>query len=149
MGERTPHLDPHGARRLVGLTAAHRRAHLTRSVMEGVAYSLRDCLDILVGMGVPVDEIRASGGGARSPLWRQIQADVFGETVPIVAAEEAGLRRGAAGRRGRGPLGQRAEACDAVVRVVTRMNPNPVNQATMARQYERFKALYPALKAVR
>src|SRR5690349_20133422 len=78
MGERTPHLDPQARGVWFGLTAAHRRAHLTRSVMVGVAYSLRDCLEIQLAMGVTVEEIRASGGGGRSPLWRQIQADVFG-----------------------------------------------------------------------
>jgi len=77
-GERTPHLDAEARGAFVGLHLGHTSAHLARAVMEGVVYSLKDCLDLVVGLGVPVREIRATGGGARSPLWRQLQADVFG-----------------------------------------------------------------------
>ena len=80
-GERTPHLDPKARGAFVGLHLGHGPAHLARAVMEGVVYSLRDCLDLVRELGVPVTEIRATGGGARSKLWRQLQADVFG--LPI------------------------------------------------------------------
>ena len=102
MGERTPHLDAQARGVLV---RPHRRAHgartSSRSVLEGVAYSLRDCLDLLVAMGVPVEEIRARAAAARSPLWRQIQADVFGREVATVNAAE-GPAYGAALLAGRG-----------------------------------------------
>ena len=103
-GERTPHADPDARGCFVGLTLAHTRGHLIRAIMEGVTYSMRDSLEIIEGLGVPVEQIRASGGGSRSPLWRQIQADVFGRKVVTINSEEGrGLRRGpAGGRRRRG-----------------------------------------------
>src|SRR3569832_2988051 len=87
-GERTPQADPNARGCIIGLTLTHSRGHLARSVMEGVAYSLRESLALFRQMGVPVNEIRASGGGAKSPLWRQIQADVFGQDVVTINAEQ-------------------------------------------------------------
>src|SRR2546430_16723985 len=88
MGERTPHLDSNARGALVGLTASHTRAHVVRAILEGVAFSLRDTFTLFREMNVPVTSIRLGGGGARSPLWRQIQADVYGHAVEIVEAEE-------------------------------------------------------------
>src|SRR5262249_23766833 len=88
MGERTPHLDPNARAALIGLTASHTRAHVIRAIMEGVAFSLKDSFTIFEEMKIPVTSIRLGGGGARSPLWRQIQADVYGHEVEIVVAEE-------------------------------------------------------------
>src|SRR3984893_6347850 len=90
MGERTPHLDPNARAALVGLTAIHTRAHVIRAILEGVAFSLRDTFTLFADMKVAVSKIRLGGGGARSPLWRQIQADVYGSEVEIVEAEEGG-----------------------------------------------------------
>ena len=102
-GERTPHADPDARGCFIGLTLSHQRGHLIRSILEGVTYSMRESLAIFEGLGVPIKQIRASGGGARSALWRQIQADAFGRKVVTINSEEgAGLRRGAlGGRRGR------------------------------------------------
>jgi xylulokinase len=94
-GERSPHLDPLARGAFFGLSLRHRLAHLTRAVMEGVAYSLKDSLDLVSGLGVPVAEVRATGGGARSSLWRQLQADVFGLPVHRTMADE-GPAHGAA-----------------------------------------------------
>ncbi|GAG22881.1 unnamed protein product, partial [marine sediment metagenome] len=87
-GERTPHADPDARGCFVGLTLAHTRGHVIRSIMEGVTYAMRDSLVIFEGLGVPIRQIRASGGGARSPLWRQIQADMFGRKVVTINTEE-------------------------------------------------------------
>ncbi len=95
MGERTPHLDGSARGALVGLTASHTRGHIVRAILEGVAFSLRDTFTLFQEMNVPVSSIRLGGGGARSPLWRQIQADVYGHSVELVAAEE-GAAYGAA-----------------------------------------------------
>ena len=87
-GERTPHADPDARACFIGLTLAHTRGHMVRAIMEGVSYAMRDSLAIIQELGVPVRQIRASGGGSKSPLWRQIQADVFGQKVVTINAEE-------------------------------------------------------------
>src|SRR5258707_14701562 len=87
MGERTPHLDPNARAAFVGLTASHTRGHVIRAILEGVAFSLKDTFTIFEEMKIPVTSIRLGGGGARSPLWRQIQSDVYWREVVMVAAE--------------------------------------------------------------
>src|SRR5438876_1445803 len=81
MGERTPHLDPNARGTLTGLAASHTRAHVVRAILEGVAFSLKDTFSLFDEMQVPVGTVRLGGGGARSPLWRQIQSDVYGHEV--------------------------------------------------------------------
>lgn len=146
MGERTPHLDPNARAALVGLTASHTRGHLIRAVMEGVAFSLKDTFTIFDEMKIPVTSIRLGGGGARSPLWRQIQADVYAHEVEIVAAEE-GAAYGAAILAGTGAGAWQSvdEACDSVVRVASRIAPNQADSKTLERSYRTYRKLYPAL----
>jgi len=147
MGERTPHLDPNARAALIGLTASHSRAHVIRAIMEGVAYSLKDTFMIFEEMKIPVTSIRLGGGGARSPLWRQIQADVYGREVEIVAAEE-GAAYGAAilAGAGGGAWSSVEQACGAVVRVAKRIAPNPKDCATMHQGYHTYRKIYPALQ---
>jgi len=149
MGERTPHLDPNARAAFVGLTASHKRAHLIRAVLEGVAYSLKDSFTIFDEIGVPVERIRLGGGGARSPLWRQIQADVYAHEIEIVEAEE-GAAYGAAILAGVGAKCWASvdQACDAVVRVAKRVAPNPQDSAHLQRAYQTYCRIYPALKSV-
>jgi len=149
MGERTPHLDPYARAALVGLTASHTRAHVVRAILEGVAFSLRDTLEIFKEMNVPVEEIRLGGGGARSKLWRQIQADVYGRVVKTVEAEE-GAAYGAAllAGVGAGAWPSVDAACDAVVRIKSALEPNPEAAEALERQYRDFRLLYPALRAL-
>lgn len=149
MGERTPILDPQARGVWFGLTAAHHRAHLTRSVLEGVAYSLKDSLQILLEMGVAVEEIRASGGGGKSPLWRQIQADTFNREVVTVNASE-GPAYGAAllAGVGAGFWPSVASACDATIQVTTRTNPDPAAAEVYARYYPIYNELYARLKTL-
>jgi xylulokinase len=149
MGERTPHLDPNARAALVGLTASHTRGHVIRAVMEGVAYSLKDTFTIFEEMQIPVTSIRLGGGGARSPLWRQIQADIYAHEVEIVAAEE-GAAYGAAILAGVGAGGWSSvdEACDKVVRVASRIPPNQAASKTMQRGYGTYRKIYPALRQV-
>ncbi len=146
MGERTPHLDPHARAALVGLSATHTRAHITRAILEGVAFSLRDSLTIIGDMGLPATRIRLGGGGAHSPLWRQIQADVYGQAVEVLAAEE-GAAYGAALLAGVGCGVWRTvdEACDRVCRVAETVDPVPETVAILDERYDRFRALYRAL----
>jgi xylulokinase len=149
MGERTPHLDPNARAALVGLSASHTRGHIVRAVMEGVAYSLEDTFTIFEEMKIPVTSIRLGGGGARSPLWRQIQADVYAHEVEIVAAEE-GAAYGAAilAGTGVGAWSSVDEACDQVVRVASRIAPDRTAAKTMKRGYRKYRKIYPALRRV-
>jgi xylulokinase len=150
MGERTPHLDPDARAALVGLAASHGRAHIIRAILEGVAFSLNDTLTIFRELGIPIREIRLGGGGARSPLWRQIQADVYGQTVEIVAAEE-GAAYGAALLAGVGAGGWPSveAACTAVVRVAERVEPRKDAITVMRDSYREYRKLYPALRDIR
>jgi xylulokinase len=150
MGERTPHLDPNARAAMVGLTASHTRAHVIRAVMEGVAFSLKDTFTIFEEMKIPVTSIRLGGGGARSPLWRQIQADVYGHEVEIVAAEE-GAAYGAAILAGVGAGGWKSvdEACDHVVKVAKRIEPNAAASKAMQAAYQTYRKIYPALSQIR
>ena len=150
MGERTPHLDPEARAALVGLAANHGRGHVARAIMEGVAFSLRDSFSIFGEMKVPVTTIRLGGGGARSKLWRQIQADVYGHSVELLQAEEGAAYGGAllAGV-GAGVWSSVDEACEVSVRVDHEVKPNPATKPLMDQQYEIFRRLYPALREIR
>src|SRR5450631_4796285 len=149
MGERTPHLDPQARAALVGLAANHGRGHIIRAILEGVAFSLRDSFSIFAEMKVPVTDIRLGGGGARSPLWRQIQADVYGHSVEIVEAEE-GAAYGAAllAGVGAGTWSSVDEACQRSVRIAKRVEPDPDTSARMNQQYELYRRIYPALREI-
>lgn len=149
MGERTPHLDPHARAALVGLTASHTRAHIIRAIMEGVAFSLRDSFEIFNEMKVPVETIRLGGGGARSALWRQIQADIYGKTVATVEAEE-GAAYGVAmlAGVGTGVWNSVDEACETVVRTRDQVDPEPRAKELLSQQYKSYQAMYPALRSI-
>ena len=149
MGERTPYLDPNARAAFLGLTASHTRAHLIRAILEGVAYSLKDTFVILDEICVPAQRIRLGGGGARSPLWRQIQADVYGHTVEILEAEE-GAAYGAAilAGVGAGCWASVDQACEAIVRVANRSSPDRQATVTMQQGYQVYRKIYPALHSV-
>jgi xylulokinase len=149
MGERTPHLDPHARAALLGLNASHGRAHVVRAILEGVAFSLRDTFTIFEEMGVPVESIRLGGGGARSKVWRQIQADVYGREVELVEADE-GAAYGAAllAGVGGGAWGSVDDACAAAVRVRERTPPDAEGKRVMDGRYKIFRAIYPALRRI-
>ncbi|MEO7192774.1 MAG: xylulokinase [Vicinamibacterales bacterium] len=149
MGERTPHCDPSVRASLVGLAASHTRGHVVRAVLEGVAFSLRDTFEIFAELGVPVARIRVGGGGARSPLWREIQAAVYGHAVETVAAEE-GAAYGAAilAGVGAGVWPSVDQACDTVVRSAALTSAKPADAALMNTQYRAYRRIYPALCAI-
>jgi len=147
-GERTPHADPDARAGWIGITQRHTRAQLIRAVMEGATFSMRDSLEIIKGMNVKVREIRLSGGGARSRFWRQMQADIYGQTVSVINASE-GPAFGVAllAAVGTGAFKSVVEACRATIRTVERTKPHPRNKRTYNDLYEIYRALYPALKA--
>ena len=147
MGERTPHLDATARGGWIGLTASHKRADLVRALIEGVSYSQRDCLDIIEALGVAVRSVRASGGGARSPFWRQLLADIMNKPVVTLATQE-GSAYGAAllALAGTGEYGSVPEACRAAIREVDQVAPRPAEAAFYARSHAIYRSLYPALK---
>lgn len=149
MGERAPYLDPNARAAFVGLTASHTLDHLTRAVLEGVAFSLRDSLEVFREIGAPINNIRLGGGGARSQLWRQIQADVYRQPVETVEAEE-GAAFGAAilAGVGAGAWGSVEAACENVIRVSGVTEPDPDSAEILERNYEAYKLLYGALRPV-
>jgi xylulokinase len=149
MGERTPHLDPRARGGWIGVTAKHRRSDLIRSLIEGVSYSQKDCLDIVESLGVPVASVRASGGGAKSPFWRQILADIFAKPVVTLASQE-GSALGAAllAMVGTGEYASVPEVCSAVIRETGRVEPEPENTSAYARGHQIYRSLYPALKPI-
>ena len=132
----------------IGLTAKHTRADMIRAVLEGVAYSQMDCLQIIENMGVEVKSVRLSGGGAKSPFWRQMFADVFGKRVVTLESQE-GSAYGAAllGMVATGAFGSLSEACAATIREVDVIEPG-TDRSIHAHGYKTYQALYPALKGV-
>ncbi len=146
-GERAPHLDPEARGGWIGLTARHDRRALIRSVLEGVAYSMRDCFQIIREQGLPIEQIRVTGGGARGVLWRQILADVLESELATTQVEEgpsfgAALLAGVAA----GVYPTVEAACDATIRPGTRTEPDTARTATYRQYYQVYQALYPALK---
>jgi xylulokinase len=146
-GERTPHLDPHARGALVGLTLKHTRGHLSRAVLEGVTYSLRDSLAIMQELGVPVRQIRASGGGSKSPFWRQLQADVFGKPVHSMAADE-GAAYGVAllAAVGAGHYKNIEEACKARIATAGVTKPVAKVRKVYDQQFPVYQSLYTSLR---
>jgi xylulokinase len=147
-GERTPHLDPGARGGFFGLTARHGVAHMTRAVMEGVVFSLRDSLEIMRELGVPVDEVRATGGGARSALWRQLQADIYGIPVRRTVADE-GPAYGAALLAGvaSGAYADVDEASSVVGLRKGFTEPDGERSKIYEEHYEVYRSLYPATHA--
>ena len=146
-GERTPHADPHARAAWIGLSNMHTRAHMARAVMEGATYAMRDCLEIIQGMGVPVTEIRVSGGGARSEFWRGLQADVYRQAVWTVSSAE-GPAYGVALLAGVG-IGiwkTVPEACDATIRKLRKTAPDRKRVARYKELYPMYGKLYRSLK---
>jgi xylulokinase len=146
-GERTPHFDPDAKGGWIGLTVRHAREHLFRSVLEGATFAMRDSLELIREMGVDPTQIRLSGGGARGQLWRQIQADIYGQDVCTINASE-GPAFGVAllAQVGTGGFATVAEACDATIQVAETTRTDPKAKAIYDRTYKIYRKLYDNLK---
>lgn len=148
-GERTPHADPMARGAWVGLTSRHRREHLTRSVLEGVAFGMKDCFELLISAGIePVTQVRAGGGGARSSLWRQILADVLRvDLLSMVTSEGAAFGAAILAGVGAGYWTDVPAACAGAIQISTVTRPDEGSIAGYERAYALYRALYPALRA--
>jgi xylulokinase len=148
-GERTPYPDPLARGAFVGLTVRHRRAHLTRAVLEGVAFSMRDCMGLFAQAGLAsVKQVRVAGGGARSALWRKILASVLGaELVTVNSTEGAAYGAALLAGVGAGAWKDVAAACESAIAVTGRDEPDSSWQRAYDALYPRYRAMYPALKA--
>ena len=150
LGERTPHLDPEVRAAFAGISTVHTAAHFVRAVLEGVAYSLEDTFSLFAELGIPVSAIRLGGGGARGPLWRKIQAGIYGHAVEVLTAEEGGAFGSAlmAGV-GAGHWANLDEACGQAIEVAQRIEPDAGDLAVYKAGYAKWRRLYPALKSLR
>jgi len=146
-GERTPYPDANARGVFFGMTLRHTRAHFSRAVLEGVAYALNDTFQIFAELGIPVAEVRASGGGAKSAVWRQIHADVTGYSHTILAVDE-GPALGAAilAMVGTGAYPSVADACRRIIQTVATCPPQAEAHQAYRKFYPIYRALYPALK---
>lgn len=146
-GERTPHMDSFATGVFFGLTVRHTRGHLMRAIMEGVACAMRDCLELFAELGVRPHSIIMGGGGARSDVWRQIHADLLNlPVIPVLTPESSATGAAMLAGIGTGIFASVQEACNRTVHLGQEMFPRSEHQATYARLYQRYRALYPALQ---
>jgi xylulokinase len=145
-GERTPYPDPDARGVFFGLTVRHTKPHITRSILEGVTFGLRDSLELMRQLGINSEQVRASGGGARSSFWRQLLADIFNTEIVTVNITE-GSAYGAAllAGAGAGVYSDLPSACETVIRMTDRIPPGR-EVAVYEQVYPLYRALYPALK---
>lgn len=147
-GERTPHADPHARGVFFGITLRSDRSHFARAILEGVAFGLRDSFEILREMGLPITQVRASGGGARSAVWRQILADVSGyDHVTINVDEGPAFGVALLAGVGTGVWQSVPEACHATIQVVSNTPVNPDAHRAYEPYYVLYRKLYQHLRA--
>lgn len=145
-GERTPHKDPYARGTFIGISLMHGKAEMARAILEGVAFGMRDSVEIMKGMGIPITQMRISGGGARSPLWRQIMADVC--NIPIVTInidEGPAFGAGLLASISAGMFNSISEACEAIIKEKEYINPIPQNVEEYEYWYQEFKSAYKTL----
>jgi xylulokinase len=148
-GERTPHPDPLARGAFVGLTVRHSQAHLTRAVLEGVGFGLRDSFELMKAVGLSaINQVRVSGGGARSPLWRQILADLLNsELVTVNTTEGAAYGAALLAGVGAGLWADVDAACRQTIHITGSTQPDPATAARYEAVYAQYRALYPTLQA--
>lgn len=147
MGERTPYSDPNAKGCFIGLSVTHNRAHMTRAILEGVAFGLKDSLELIKELNIPVKEVRVNGGGAKSKLWRQILADVFEARIDMINSVD-GPSYGAAilAAVGAGRFATVNEACHKLIKVTESVEPDKHNADSYRKMYTVYHSLYDTLK---
>ena len=146
-GERCPHPDPAARGAFIGLTPRHDRRHLIRAVLEGITFGMREQIQIFREMKIPIQQVRASGGGARSEFWRQLQADMYNApVVTINVSEGAALGAAILAAVGQGHYASVPQATKAIIQIRTTAKPSKKAAALYDAQYQKYAALYPSLK---
>lgn len=147
MGERSPHNNPNARGTFMGMTMDTTREDMTQAVLEGVAFALRDSFEVAKSLGIHIDRTKICGGGAKSPLWRQMIADIFNIKVDIPESEEGPAMGGAMlAAVACGEYANVEEAAKKIVKIVDTVEPIPENAARYEKQYQKFRQIYPAVK---
>lgn len=149
MGERSPHNNPDARAMFIGMSMDTTRADMTQAVLEGVAFAMRDCYEIAKDLGIHITETKICGGGAKSPLWRKIMANVLNINVNIIESEEGpGLGGAMLAAVACGEYASVEEAADKIVKVTGTEKPDPALAARYDERYAKFKEIYPTVKAL-
>lgn len=149
MGERSPHNDPKARATFIGMSMDTTREEMTQAVLEGVAFGLRDSLEVARSLGIKIERTKICGGGAKSPLWKKIIANVMNLKVDVIESEEGPGYGGAMlAAVGCGEYGSVQEAADQLVKVVDTVEPDDKLVAKYEAKYQQFREIYPALKGV-
>ncbi len=147
MGERSPHNDPNARGTFIGMTMDTTRADMTQAVLEGVAFALRDSLEVAKSLGIHIERTKICGGGAKSPLWRKIIANVMNLKVDMIESEEGPALGGAMlAAVACGEYKNVEEAAEKLVKVTGTVEPDPELAAKYEEKYQQFKQIYPACK---
>jgi xylulokinase len=149
MGERSPHNDPDARAVFLGMSMDTTREDMTQAVLEGVAFGLRDSLEVARSLGIQIDRTKICGGGAKSPLWKKMIANIMNLKVDVIESEEGPALGGAMlAAVGCGEYPDVATIADKIVKVVDTVEPEPELVAKYEEQYQKFKKYYPALKGL-
>jgi len=147
MGERSPHNDPNARGTFIGMTMDTTRADMTQAMLEGVAFAIRDCFEVVKALGVKIERTKLSGGGAKSPLWRQIFANVLNIKVDLLESEEGPSLGGAIlAAVACGEYASVEEAASKIVKIVDTIEPDPEIAAKYEEKYRKFARIYPTVK---
>jgi xylulokinase len=147
MGERTPYADPYAKGAFVGMTMMTKRGHMTKAVLEGVSFGLKDSVEILKDINVPINEVRIIGGGSRSLLWKQMLADMLGMSIQEINTNQGGaLGAAILSAVGAGHFSSVEEGCQAMIKVTNKVEPNLDKKEYYEKKYQKFQKLYEALK---
>ncbi len=149
MGERSPHNNPDARALFIGMSMDTTRADMTQAVLEGVAFAMRDCYEIAKDLGINITETKICGGGAKSPLWRKIMANVLNINVNIIESEEGpGLGGAMLAAVACGEYASVQEAADKIVKVIGTEKPDPALATKYDKKYAKFKEIYPTVKGL-
>ena len=149
MGERSPHNNPNARGTFIGMTMDTTRADMTQAVLEGVAFALRDSFEVAKSLGIKIERTKICGGGAKSPLWKKMIANILNVKVDVIESEEGPAMGGAIlAAVACGEYADVKEAADKIVKVIDTVEPEPALVSKYEARYQQFKEIYPACKAV-